>query len=458
MSQQKNHSDNHNSGSPTRKHSTDEPESLWARYPDYRVDLDPCPMTARAWYGDELLAESDRCLIVRETKHADCLYFPEQDVRWELFTATDHHTRCPFKGEADYWSLTAVDPVEQNLVWAYRQPFEEVAGLKGYVCFYQDRVRLVLEERWRGGDAGQKLERRFPLWGDQRDLLKLIDVQPRDDGAYTAPAYWDEEPVDVSGRPIARNVVEGGQLLSQAIVAAAKAVPQQRVTSAFMTFTRPAVFHQSTELDVQVLRSGRSFSTVQSHTQQDGKLRAAALLLLDAGGGEAIRGVCDMPEVPGPLECPHLDMSIAGREFRVVDGAYDMDPDRVGPPEIMVWCRYRDAPDAPYLHSALLAQATTHWTIAAAMRPHRGVSEAQAHRTLSTAPVSVSIAFHDEVDVTDWLLYANRAVYAGRGQAQGEGHVFTQDGRLVATYTVQTMIRPFAREAQDKGIDPKTAM
>ena len=80
-------------------------ESAWGRFPDYRIDLVPVPATARVWHGDVLLAESAACLRLEETDHVDRLYFPEADVRWELFEATDHHSVCPFKGEADYWTL-----------------------------------------------------------------------------------------------------------------------------------------------------------------------------------------------------------------------------------------------------------------------------------------------------------------------------------------------------------------
>ena len=173
---------------------------------------------------------------------------------------------------------------------------------------------------------------------------------------------------------------------------------------------------------------------------------------------DVIQGAAAMPSVPGPYEAEPLDMRVSGRDLRIVDGAYSPDPDRVGPPEIYAWVRFRDAPSEPYLHSALLAQSTTHWTIAAAMLPHPGFGEADAHVTLSTGIMSVAIAFHDDVDVTEWLLYANPAVYAGRGLAQGEGHVFTQDGRLVASYSVQAMIRGFARDPGTLGLDATNAM
>ena len=120
--------------------------SAWPRYPGYRVDLVPWRGRGRVRLGERVLAESDACLIVFESDHAPQLYFPEAGVAWEHFQATDHHTICPFKGEADYWSVAMADPPLENVVWAYRKPFDEVAGLAGYVAFYCDRLEVELVE------------------------------------------------------------------------------------------------------------------------------------------------------------------------------------------------------------------------------------------------------------------------------------------------------------------------
>ena len=166
-----------------------------------------------------------------------------------------------------------------------------------------------------------------------------------------------------------------------------------------------------------------------------------------------------MPDVPGPAEAvPFGGFAMPGREIRIVDAAYDPDPERVGPPEINAWVRFRNAPDRSYLHTALLAQSTTHWTIAAGMLPHRGFGEARAHLTLSTGIIKATIAFHEDVDVTDWLLYANRAFWSGRGLIQGDGHVFTRGGRLAASYVIQAMVRDFPRGPASMGHDSRTAM
>jgi acyl-CoA thioesterase-2 len=424
-------------------------ESAWPANPDYVIDLVPVPQTARVWAGDVLVAESDRCLRLEETRHVDRLYFPENDVNWEYFEESVAHTICPFKGEASYWHLTAGGALEKNVVWTYRDPFDEVAGIKGYVCFFQERLRIELIDNWPGEDALATTSNTFPTWGDAADLLHLIDVEPAGGGRFVGPTYRD----------VSRNVVEGGQMLGQAIVAAAKTIPDQRVTTAHMIFCKSAAFDATLEVDVDVLRRGRTFSTVEVKINQHEKLRSVGLLLLDSGAPDVIRGSIPMPDVGGPADAQEMStFRVTGRDIRVLGGAYDGDPDRVGAPEIYAWCRFKDAPAQPYLHTALMAQSTTHWTIAAAMLPHAGFGEDLAHSTLSTGIMSISMAFHEEVDVTRWLLYANPAVFAGNGMAQGEGHVFTEDGNLVATYTVQAMVRGFERDPSTMGLDWSNAM
>lgn len=421
-------------------------ESAWPDHPDYRIDITSCPYTGQVWLDDVLVAESDACLVVTETDHVDRLYFPEADVNWALFTPSDHSSVCPFKGAAHYWDLTGAEPVTPNVAWAYRTPLPEVADIAGHVSFYDDRLRVDVLERWPDGAV---VPARFPLWGDAAELARLIDVQSAGTRQFVGPAHG----------PTRRDVVEGGQLLGEAIVAATKSLSGQRVTSASMIFTKAASFGAPVDLDVEVLREGRTFSTAEVRISQHGVLRSAGLVLADSGAADVMRDVAEMPGVPGPEDAhPFAGFAMTGREIRVVDAAYDLDPDRVGPPEINVWVRFRDSPSEPHLHAALLAQSATHWTIAAGMRPHRGFGEALAHSSLSTGVMKATIAFHDGVDVGGWLLYTNRAFWSGRGLVQGDGRVFTRDGTLAASYTVQAMVRGFERDPASMGHDSRTAM
>ncbi len=124
----------------------DRTRSAFADYPGYRVDLLPGPARVRVWQGETLLADTRRALRVEETAHKPVLYLPEEDLRRELFAKSDHHSWCPFKGEASYLSLVDGERRDENLVWTYRTPFEEVAGIRGYVAFYAGRVRVEAEE------------------------------------------------------------------------------------------------------------------------------------------------------------------------------------------------------------------------------------------------------------------------------------------------------------------------
>ncbi len=136
------------------------------------------------------------------------------------------------------------------------------------------------------------------------------------------------------------------KLLAESIVAVSKTLPEQRVTSASMVFLRAASFTAPVDLSVELLRKGRTFSTAEVRATQHGTLRGAAILLSDSGAEDVIHHVDEMPDVPGPAEAvPFEGFGMPGREIRVVDGAYDLNPDRVGPPEINAWVRFRDAPD-----------------------------------------------------------------------------------------------------------------
>ncbi|MYT69567.1 MULTISPECIES: DUF427 domain-containing protein [unclassified Streptomyces] len=84
----------------------------------------------------EVLADSTRALLLKETGCPERHYIPPEDVRTELLTPSDTTTYCPFKGHASYWSL----PGAQDLVWAYEEPKPGVAAIKGHLCFYETQV------------------------------------------------------------------------------------------------------------------------------------------------------------------------------------------------------------------------------------------------------------------------------------------------------------------------------
>ena len=94
--------------------------------------------------GGQTVAASDRALVLHETGLRPRYYLPREDVRTDLLKTTDKATTCPFKGQASYWSLQLGDETWVDLVWSYETPIPERAEIAGRLCFYDERVELVL--------------------------------------------------------------------------------------------------------------------------------------------------------------------------------------------------------------------------------------------------------------------------------------------------------------------------
>jgi uncharacterized protein (DUF427 family) len=63
----------------------------------------------------------------------------------ELLAPTDSATTCPFKGQASYWSATVDGTTHRDVAWSYETPIPAVAAIAGHICFYNDRVELLLD-------------------------------------------------------------------------------------------------------------------------------------------------------------------------------------------------------------------------------------------------------------------------------------------------------------------------
>jgi uncharacterized protein (DUF427 family) len=114
--------------------------------PDYRIIFEPSPRRVRVRFNGETVADSTAAHLLFETRHLPVYYFPRADVRMDLMTPTDHHTFCPYKGRASYWTIKAGDRTAENAVWGYPDPFDEVAAIKDFVAFYWNRVDNWYEE------------------------------------------------------------------------------------------------------------------------------------------------------------------------------------------------------------------------------------------------------------------------------------------------------------------------
>lgn len=124
----------------------------------------PTDKRVRVEFGGETIADSTQVQVVYETGIVPVCYFPEEDVRMDLFTRTDTTSHCPFKGDAIYWTLKVGGRTEEDVAWGYPDPIPAVAGIKDHVALYFARM-----DRW--------LEEDEQIFGHFPDPYKRIDIR-----------------------------------------------------------------------------------------------------------------------------------------------------------------------------------------------------------------------------------------------------------------------------------------
>ncbi|ALI26643.1 Acyl-CoA thioesterase II [Mycolicibacterium fortuitum] len=265
-------------------------------------------------------------------------------------------------------------------------------------------------------------------------LLDLFDAEPVAENRFTVQtgiAGVDE-----------RQVVEGTQIVGAAIVAAAKRFPEKSIRTAHAVFARAVTVGPPVELDIDVISEGRSTATAVISASQNGKRCITITVLSDVPSGDVIRHHLPRPEVAGPADSNVSHMPMAGRELRLVDVVDVNSPDEVGPPELYAWLHYDPVPARDDLAKALIAYFTGHLGISTTMRAHEGIGTAQAHLTVSTAPMTVTVSFHEPVRWDGWLLYSHESTQVGSGMSYVRGAVHTEDGELIASFSQDALIRP----------------
>jgi len=278
-----------------------------------------------------------------------------------------------------------------------------------------------------------------------RELVELLQVERLEHNLFRG----------ISG-DIGSPAVFGGQVLGQALMAAALTVDASRsVHSLHAYFLRPGDKNAKIVYDVDRIRDGGSFTTRRvvaiQHGQPIFNLQASFQVKED-GPHHADA----MPQVPGPdglvsdnelrqkyahllpermRAVLHAETAI---EIRQIDPLDLIDPP-VAPPRNDSWFRATDRlPDDPVLHQAMLAYSSDFGLLRPALMPH-GLSFFKGN--VQGVSLDHAMWFHDEFRMDEWLLYVTESPAAGGARGFCRGSVFTQDGRLVASVAQEGLMR-----------------
>jgi uncharacterized protein (DUF427 family) len=121
------------------------------RNPYTRVDILPSSRHVRVEVDGETIAESTSPRLLFETGLPVRYYLPKTHVRMDLLEHTDTTSHCPYKGEAEWWSVRVGDTLHEDLAWAYPTTLPESQKIAGLIAFYDEKVDVyvdgVLQER-----------------------------------------------------------------------------------------------------------------------------------------------------------------------------------------------------------------------------------------------------------------------------------------------------------------------
>ncbi|MGB6205706.1 acyl-CoA thioesterase [Mycobacterium sp.] len=239
-----------------------------------------------------------------------------------------------------------------------------------------------------------------------------------------------------------RQVVEGTQVVAQVIVAVGERFADKSVRSVHAVFSRAVMVGPPVEFEFDVVHEGRSTATAVVFVKQNDRRCITVTALADVPSEDVIRHHLARPEVTAPGDANVSAMPMAGRELRLVDVVDVNSPDEVGPPELYAWLHYDPIPTRDDLAKALVAYFTGHLGISTTMRAHKGIGTSQSHVTVSTAPMTITVGFHEPVSWSGWLLYTHESTQVGAGMSYVRGAVHTQEGELIASFAQEALIRP----------------
>ena len=89
----------------------------------------------KATWNGAVIAESDETVVV-EGNH----YFPPGALHREHVESSDHHTTCPWKGEASYLHVVVDGERNENAAWTYPEPKDAAAEIQDFVAFWKGVV------------------------------------------------------------------------------------------------------------------------------------------------------------------------------------------------------------------------------------------------------------------------------------------------------------------------------
>ncbi|MDY0780514.1 acyl-CoA thioesterase II [Tenacibaculum sp. IB213877] len=257
--------------------------------------------------------------------------------------------------------------------------------------------------------------------------------------------------------------VFGGQVLAQALNAAYRTIPKQRILhSLHAYFLEAGNLNLPITYSVQTIRDGGSFSTrrVTAHQQEK------TIFILACSFHKQEEGYEHQVEMKKEIKQPEELLSWTDmlnqfgdflpqktKEFLAIERPIDFKPLHVPnplerkdlPPVVDVWFKLKG--EAKGLDLAIKQQVLTYISdyniLTACLNPNASVA---SFGNTQMASLDHSMWFYRDFDFDDWLLFSIESpnTFGARGFARG--NIFTRDGKLVASVAQEGLMRPIKKK------------
>jgi len=263
-------------------------------------------------------------------------------------------------------------------------------------------------------------------------------------------------------KPIGSPHVFGGQVLAQALNAAYKTIPKNRILhSLHAYFLEAGDLNTPISYQVEIIRDGGSFSTRRVTATQEEKI----IFILAASFHQTEKGHEHQISIKKEITPPEKllsweDMAIKFgnflpkklKEFLSIDRPIEFKPTETPnpldpknlPPTVDVWFRLKGDPrnlSIP-VKQQILTYISDYNILNAALNPH--ASSANYSNT-QMASLDHSMWFFRDFNFDDWMLYTIESpnTFGARGFAYG--HIFTREGKLIASVAQEGLMRPMKK-------------
>ncbi|KAK2594357.1 hypothetical protein QQS21_007917 [Conoideocrella luteorostrata] len=135
----------------------DVPIYVHPKDPFKRVDTLQSSRSVEVRVDGKTVAKAVASVLLLETGLPARYYISPGAVDPAILRKSELTTKCPYKGDAEYYDLVIDGKEYKNLVWYYRHPTHESAAIAGLLCFYNEKVDILLD--------GQLQERPESLFG-----------------------------------------------------------------------------------------------------------------------------------------------------------------------------------------------------------------------------------------------------------------------------------------------------